>query len=553
MLSAFENAFTHAPIGMALVDTAGGLLRVNDALCRITGYTAEQVCARPFCDLSDPHDVNVDAPQIAELLDGQRPTYQIEKRFRHAWGHLVWVLLSVSLVRDEEGRPLHLIAQVQDISERKELEGHLEQLVDHDFLTALFNGRRFEQALVQETKSAARYGGGGAVLLLDLDHFKAVNDRFGHKAGDDLLKTVAAELRSRVRDTDVLARLGGDEFGIILPQVDAQQASVVADGIVKALRRHTAMLAEHQIPVTASLGVAMFDGLTSAELLPAADLAMYESKEAGRDRFALYRPLPGVPPRRSSRLAEAERIQRALAHDQLELCCQPILDLATNEVSQYELLVRLRTGHGDLLPPSAFLYVAERFGTILAIDSWVVRQAVALIASQATTGRALTLHLNISAKSIGNPRLTAVIDGALADSHIDPACLVFELTETAAIGNIEHAKTFTTQMSGRGCRFALDDFGTGFGSFYYLKHLPFDYFKIAGDFIRGFGANTTDRLVVEAIVGIAKGMGKKTVAEFVTDQDMMDRLRRSGVDYAQGFHVGVPRPIGETFGHTISA
>ena len=297
MRSAFENAFTHAPIGMALVDMAGRLLRVNDALCRITGYTAEQMCARSFRDLSDPHDVDVDAPQNRELLDGRIQTYQIEKRYRHAWGHSVWVLLSVSLVRDDEGRPLHLIAQVQDISERKELEGRLEHLVDHDFLTALFNGRRFEQALAQETKSAARYGGGGAVLLLDLDHFKAVNDQFGHKAGDDLLKTVAAALRGRIRETDVLARLGGDEFGIILPQVDAEQAEVVADGIVKALRRQTAMLAEHQIPVTASVGVALFDGLTNIEILAAADLAMYEAKEAGRDRFAVYRPRSDAQPR----------------------------------------------------------------------------------------------------------------------------------------------------------------------------------------------------------------------------------------------------------------
>ena len=441
VLGAFENAFTHAPIGMALVDTAGRLLRVNDALCRITGYTAEEVCARSFRDLSDPHDVDVDALQIVELLDGHIPRYQIEKRYRHAWGHLVWVLLSVSLVRDDEGRPLHLIAQVQDISERKELEGRLEHLVDHDFLTALFNGRRFEQALAQETKSAARYGGGGAVLLLDLDHFKAVNDQFGHKAGDDLLKTVAAALRGRIRETDVLARLGGDEFGIILPQVDAEQAEVVAEGIVKTLRRQTAMLAEHQIPVTASVGVALFDGLTNVEILAAADLAMYEAKEAGRDRFAVYRPLSDAQPRVSSRLAEAERIQRALTHDQLELHCQPILDLANNEVSQYELLLRLRTDDGSLLPPSAFLYVAERFGTILAIDSWVVQQAVALIATQAKAGRSLTLNVNISAKSIGNPQLVAIIDRALADARIDPACLVFELTETAAIGNIDHAKT----------------------------------------------------------------------------------------------------------------
>lgn len=155
--------------------------------------------------------------------------------------------------------------------------------------------------------------------------------------------------------------------------------------------------------------------------------------------------------------------------------------------------------------------------------------------------------MNISAKSIGDPQFVPVIDRALADARVDPACLVFELTETAAIGNIENAKTFTTELRSRGCRFALDDFGSGFGSFYYLKHLPFDYFKIDGDFIRGFGANTTDQLVVEAIVGLAKGMGKKTVAEFVTDQEMTERLRRSGIDYVQGFHIGVPRPIVEIF------
>jgi diguanylate cyclase (GGDEF)-like protein/PAS domain S-box-containing protein len=547
MRSDFENAFAYAPIGMALVDMAGGLLRVNDALCRITGYTSEEIRARSFSDLADPHDAEVDARHLADLIGGRTPAYQVEKRYRHAWGHLVWVQLSVSLVRDDGGQPRHLIVQVQDISERKGFEGRLEHLVDHDFLTALFNGRRFEQALAQETKSAARYGSGGAVLLLDLDNFKDVNDRFGHKAGDDLLKTVAAALRGRIRETDVLARLGGDEFGIILPQVDAEQAVVVAEGIVRALRRQTAMLAEHQIPVTASVGVALFDGLSNVEILAAADLAMYEAKEAGRNRFALYRAPANSTPRLSSRLVEAERIQRALTHDQLELHCQPILDLQNNEVSQYELLLRLRADDGTLLPPSAFLYVAERFGTIISIDSWVVQQAVALIAKHAKAGRSLTLNLNVSAKSIGSPQFVAHIDRALGNASIDPASLVFEVTETAAIGNIDHAMKFTTDLRSRGCRFALDDFGAGFGSFHDLKHLPFDYFKIAGDFIRGSGASAADQLVVEAIVGIARGMGKKTVAACVTDQAMTDRLRRSGVDYAQGFHIGIPRPVVETF------
>jgi PAS domain S-box-containing protein len=221
MLSAFENAFTCAPVGMALVDLDGRLLRVNDALCRITGLSSDQLRGRPFRALSAPGEVDLEAAQNLDLLEGRLLTYQVEKRFQHAWGHSVWVLVSVSLVRDDDGQPRHLIAHIQDIAARKSLEGRLEELVEHDPLTGLFNGRRFEEALAQETRSVARYGGGGALMLIDLDHFKAVNDRFGHRAGDDLLKSVASTLRDRVRETDVPGRLGGDEFGIILPHVSA--------------------------------------------------------------------------------------------------------------------------------------------------------------------------------------------------------------------------------------------------------------------------------------------------------------------------------------------
>ena len=368
--------------------------------------------------MSHPSNVDVDAPQLQALLDGDLASYQIEKRYVHARGHSLWVLLTVSIVRDNQGQPTYLISQLQDISERKELERRLEYLVDHDFLTALFNRRHFEQALAQETKLAARYGGRGAVLLLDLDHFKDVNDRFGHKAGDDLLKTVAAALRERIRETDILARLGGDEFGIILPQADEAQTLVVAEEVVKAMRRQTAMLAEQVIPVTASVGVVLFDHLTDIELLACADLAMYEAKESGRNRFSLYRPGKGARPRASWRLAAAEWIRHALIHDELVLYGQPILDLENNEVSQYELLVRLRSDQGKLLPPSAFLYVAERFGMIVAIDSWVVQKAVALIADQAQAGRALTLNVNISAKSVGDAQLVQVIDRALSDRRV---------------------------------------------------------------------------------------------------------------------------------------
>jgi EAL domain-containing protein (putative c-di-GMP-specific phosphodiesterase class I) len=200
---------------------------------------------------------------------------------------------------------------------------------------------------------------------------------------------------------------------------------------------------------------------------------------------------------------------------------------------------------GAPLLPSTFLYGAERFGLIQAIDGWVVRQAIALIAEHARAGLKLVLNVNLSGKSIGDRKLAALIEEALAETGIDPARLTFELTETAAIANVEDAKAFATRLRGWGCQFALDDFGAGFGSFYYLKNFPFDYLKIDGDFIRGLATSPMNQLVVGAIVNIARGMGKKTVAEFVTDEETARLLRRIGVDCAQGYHIGMPRPISE--------
>jgi EAL domain-containing protein (putative c-di-GMP-specific phosphodiesterase class I) len=229
------------------------------------------------------------------------------------------------------------------------------------------------------------------------------------------------------------------------------------------------------------------------------------------------------------------------------LYCQPIRSLKGDAVTQYELLLRLTGEQNELLLPNAFLYVAERFGIVLAIDSWVVTQAIGLIADRARAGRPLTLNVNISAKSLADSQLATVIERALSETGADPSHLVLELTETTALGNIENAKAFMERLQRSGCKFALDDFGMGFGSFYYLKHLPFDFLKIDGDFVRGFVGSSIDRLLVEAIVAIARGLGKETVAEFVGDADVADRLRMSGVDYAQGYHIGVPMPVTDVF------
>jgi diguanylate cyclase (GGDEF)-like protein/PAS domain S-box-containing protein len=542
----FESAFANAPIGMALVDVDGGWLQVNDALCHITGYPEVELKATTLDGITHPEDVGLGADDLKRLLAGQIPSYQVEKRYRHAWGHYVWLSLTVSVVRDVLGGTIHLIKQIQDISERKEQVRRLEYLVDHDFLTGLYNRRWFERELTREVERASRYRTPGAVLVIDLDHFKDINDSLGHKAGDDLLKGVAGLLRHRARQSDVLARLGGDEFAILLPQTPADHAETVADEIVKTLSRRMPASAGESVVITASVGVAISDGLTDTQLLAYADLAMYEAKAAGRNRFAVYLPAKGGRERVSARLAEAERIRHAVEEDHLLIYGQPIFDLNTNEIDSYELLVRLPGDHGrDPLLPSAFLYVAERFGLIQAVDGWVARSAIRLIAEHAQAGRHHVLSVNLSGKSISDPRLALVIETALDETEIDPASLIFELTETAAIASFEQARIFATRLRGRGCRFALDDFGAGFGSFYYLKNFPFDYIKIDGGFIRGLTSNAMDQLVVQAIVTIAKGLGKRTVAEFVAEPEAVSWLRKIGVDCGQGYYFGEPRLITE--------
>jgi diguanylate cyclase (GGDEF)-like protein/PAS domain S-box-containing protein len=541
-----DELFDHAPIGMTLIDMDRRRVHVNDALCRLTGYSRTQLTGANVGAITHPADVDLDAHDRQRLLDGEIAAYQTETRYVHAWGHYIWVLVTVSLLRDDKDQPLYFISQVQDISERKAREGHLTDLVDQDFLTGLFNRRRFEQELAKEVRRAGRYEVPGAVLLIDLDHFKEVNDQFGHQAGDDLLKTVAVALRHAVRQSDTLARLGGDKFAVILPHTDGERAQIVAESIIRALRGQPAALGNEFIHTTASVGVAAFDDLTPAEVLACVDFSMYDAKKAGRDRLAMFPSGTDLQKRGSSRVGELEWIRRAVDEERLVLYCQPIVDLTSNEVSQYELLLRLEAEPGATpLPPSAFLPVAERFGLIQSIDSWVIRKAIELVAAHTRAGRPLTLHINLSAKSIGDPAFAAITEAALAQATIDPASLIFELTETAAIANLEEAKVFAGRLRRAGCQFALDDFGAGFGSFYYLKYLPFDLVKIDGEFVRNLATDSIDHFVVNAIVGIAQGMGKKTVAEFVENADLSRLLRDRGVDYGQGYHLGRPQPVGD--------
>ncbi len=541
----FRGAFEEGPIGMALIDLRGRITKVNEALCQITGYPGEDL-ERMACEaIMHPDDAPDILGQLTEIWDGTRTLHASELRFVHSSGHAVWVALQLTLIRSRDGRPLRSLAQIQDITDRKRFENKLQDLADHDSLTGLLNRRAFARELDTHAALASRYGAEGALLMLDLDHFKYINDTLGHQAGDSIIIRAAELLVRRLRDSDIVARLGGDEFAILLPKADAAAAERVGLQLMRQFADQPITVAgAGGRALTASIGVATFEpGLGGEDVLVNADLAMYDAKEAGRNRVALHKADEHDQARMKGRLSWVERIRSALEEERFSLLAQPIVDYSTGCVSQYELLLRMIDEHGDLIPPGAFLYIAERLDLVEEIDAWVVRNAIGLLAEDNGPGQGLPLHVNLSGLSLGQPKLLELIECELGRTGIAPTLLTFEITETAAVRHITHARRFSERLNELGCKLALDDFGAGFGSFYYLKHLPFDYLKIDGEFVRNCRSSKTDRLVIEAVVGIARGLGKSTIAEFVGDDETARLLIRLGVDYGQGRHHGKPGPI----------
>jgi diguanylate cyclase (GGDEF)-like protein/PAS domain S-box-containing protein len=544
----FVDAIASAPIGMALVTRAGGVLQVNDAFCRLLERDRDWISRHSLRDMIVPDDL----PKARETFDvvaaEEAANVKADVRLQTGSGER-WVASHLSALA---GEPLVLV-QVIDITERREFEGRLVHQAEHDSLTDLLNRRGFRRVLADllaEREVRAAGGGSGerrstgAVMVVDLDHFKAVNDLHGHHAGDQVLQAAARVLRRSVREQDTVARLGGDEFGVLLPDVDAGRAQAAAARLLDELDREAQLtLLGGGHGVSASVGVAMLDDGVQAldDALVAADLAMYDAKDAGRRRFAFFDPQTEIPSATRTRLEWVERIRASLAEDRLRLVAQPIRDLRTGRVVHHELLLRMTDRDGSEVLPGAFLPIAEQFAIIGEIDRWVAREAIAELA--AAEDRDLVFHVNVSGASIGDAELLAAIRSELERTGVDACRLVFEITETAAVTNLEQASAFANQLRACGCRLALDDFGAGFGSFVYLQQLPFDMIKIDGQFVRECATNPSDRVILESLIHAARGLDKQTVAEFVEDQATEDLLRTLGVDLVQGYHVGRPGAI----------
>ena len=421
----------------------------------------------------------------------------------------------------------------------------LQFLATHDPLTQLHNRRHFEEELERELAEYRRFGTTGAVLWLDLDHFKDVNDSIGHGAGDELLIRFAEELRSQNRSYCTLARLGGDEFGILIPHADRNEAVTAASRLVKTLLATTFEGGEHEVRISTSIGAVVFPehGETVSDLLSHADLAMYDAKAKGGNQLVVYEPDETWRTEMTTRIAMAESIVAGLRDNRLMLYAQPLRDLSGRSGRTYELLLRMVGDDGRIVVPDEIIPTAERLGIIRDIDRWVACKAISLLSEARARGDDVYYCVNLSGRAIGDETLLELMRGEFVETGADPRRLIVEITETTAIGNIEAARRFIVGLKEIGCRFSLDDFGSGASSFYYLKHLPIDFLKIDGSIVTGARSGVADIHFLRAIVEMCKGLNIRTVAEYVENEGLLDLITREGVDFAQGYHVGRPQPL----------
>lgn len=534
-----------APDLVAALTPTGAIVWLNSAGRKLLGLSPDQrLTGIEIADFFPDTARDLVAKQALPITLG-KGEWIGETTLRGQDGRTAPVVVVLRGHRNGRGQTEFISLSIRDVTERKDYEARLVHLARHDPLTGLVNRRRFEEELGREVAQAKRYGTRGAIIYINVDRFSEVNDRFGFRSGDMLLARLAGSLKKRLRETDLVARLAGDEFILLLPQTDAAQARITVNRLTDMIRRDSIAIEQDSVRLTVSAGVAVYPehGTGVEELMVRAGRAMHHAKVAGGDGFHLYQPEKDGESLSAPDRTWEGRIKDALHLNKLVLYVQPIMHLGSGEITQYEVLLRMHGEDGEVIAPNAFLPTAERSGLIHDIDRWVVRQSVQLIAEHQRLGHDLYLEVNLSGSAFADHELLPLIQYELLRTRINPACLTLEITETAAIQDMDQAHTFISTLRGWGCRFAIDDFGVGFGSFSYLKHLPVDYVKLDGSFIRNLPRERADQHLVRAMVEVTRVLGKQTVAEFVADQETLALVRSLGVDFAQGYHVGKPHPI----------
>lgn len=471
-----------------------------------------------------------------------RPTLLIRRD-----GNELYIESTASPIRNDRGDVSGGVLVFHDVSEARELNRRLSYHASHDILTGLVNRREFENGLERALKSAKAQEASYALCYLDLDQFKIINDSCGHSAGDALLSQLGALLKSKIRWRDTLARLGGDEFGLLLESCSLEEAMRTAEGLREIIRDHKFTWDERTFSLGVSIGVVPItaENQDVAALLTAADSAAQAAKEAGRNRVHSFEEHDIDLMRRRREMQWAARINNALEDSRFELFRQTIRPLQEQESgAHYELLLRMRDENGALVSPDLFISAAERYGITPSIDRWVVENSLMWLVSEADERERLAMcSINLSGQSLTDDDFLPFVIRQFQRSGIDAQTICFEITETAAIASYAQASRFINALKELGCKFALDDFGTGLSSFGYLKHFPVDYLKIDGSFVKEILHDPIDREMVRSINEIGHLTGKKTIAEFAENTEIITMLKGMGVDFAQGYGVSEPQRI----------
>ena len=525
------------------------IVRLNVPTCELLGYTEDELIGQPMDIIFSLHQSNY------EMLLETGKISNLEGTFFSKSNTIVPVIFSMSVMHDMAGNLNGIICVAKDITEQKESVEKLKRLTYYDGLTGLLNRTRLIEILNKRLSRAQDLEQKGALLIVDIDDFMSVNDRYGQKLGDAFIKHIATLVRNSIREhlgqnsayNDMpltIARLGADEFAIILPDATANEALKLAETIRDNIVNHSSPLFSDSAKETASIGIALYPehAETASELLTRADTAMYRAKEMGGNQTHIFSHEKGDHTVFHTRRTWKDKIHAALKEDRFETWYQPILSLKDNRIRHYEVLARMRDKDGAIVMPGNFIGVAERYNLISDIDMTICAKAIRVQAQNQAQGRELSFSVNLSGKDLENHTFMSGLQEMVRSSDANAENIIFEITETEAVNDLEKAKAFIHSLKSMGCKFSLDDFGVGFTSFLYLKEMQVDYLKIDGCFIKKLHENSNDQVFVKAIVDVASGLGIKTVAEFVEEEETLKLLRDLGVDYAQGYLIGKPGP-----------
>lgn len=540
----YKNLYEKNPAMFFTVDQNHVLHSTNEYGANQLGYTADELIGKSIRHIVHKEDQLLISQKLTNCFKKPSKVHHWEVRKLRNNGEIIWVREAARVITNENNENCALMV-AEDITEARVLSDKLTHEASHDALTGLCNRREFEQRLRKAMTRSKHEECEHVLCYIDLDQFKIVNDTCGHAAGDTLLKQISDLLNKKVRRNDTLARLGGDEFAVLMEQCPLHIGWRLASSVLETIREFRFVWEEKTFSIGASIGLVLIDEATQeyAQILKNADSACYAAKDNGRNRIHVFNYDDLELSKRLGEMQWVSHINAALDEDRFELYAQRIHHIANgvDKSMHYEVLLRMHDKEGKIIMPGAFLPAAERYNLSIKIDRWVFNETLKVIKKYIHS--ISMCAINLSGHTLCDEETLAYIEKEIDASKIPREKICFEVTETAAIANLTSATNFIKHMRNTGCRFSLDDFGSGFSSFHYLKNIEVDFLKIDGQFVRDITNQPVDQAMVRSINEIGHVMATKTIAEFVEDESSLELLKKIGVDYAQGYYLGIPEPL----------